>query len=321
MNRAKNNVQGFRHLFGPVPSRRLGFSLGVDIIPYKTCTLDCIYCELGRAVGRPTLKRAPYVSRKIILDEIKRMLASGQKIDFITFSGSGEPTLNDQLGKMIADIKQITRIPVAVITNGTLLYKPEVRRDLARADLVLPSLDAATVTAFRRINRPHPDLKLSRIIDGLKRFRKEYQGPIWLEVMLVKGVNDKSSDLKALKEVVKKIKPDRIQLNTVVRPPAVGRTMPLTQQGMKKLRKSFGPGCEVIASFKWLPDKKKDSRLTRQDRQRIYQLVERRPVTENEIVRVLDLPAEEVVICLAELLKEKKIRRQIHQGKRFYTGE
>lgn len=319
MSRSQHKNPGFRHLFGPVPSRRLGLSLGVDIIPPKTCTLNCIYCELGQS-AKPTLNRAAYVPSRVILGEIKRLLAGGQPIDYITFSGCGEPTLNSQLGKMITEVKKITGIPVAVITNGTLLWRPDVRRRLAQADVVLPSLDSALLKSFRLVNRPHPGLKLGQMIEGLKKFRKEYRGQIWLEVMLVRGVNDRPADLKALKKVIAEIKPDRIQLNTVVRPPAESRAKPLAEKDLTRIRRQFGPNCEVIASFKSPKAEFQDSRLTDKDRPRIYQLVKRRPVTEKEIIQVLSLPAEEVAVCLAELLKTKKIKSRKHQSKVFYSG-
>jgi len=191
-----------RHIFGPVPSRRLGFSLGIDIIPAKTCTLNCVYCQLG-PTACPTLKRKPYVTTKTILAEITTVLKDNPAIDYLTFSGSGEPTLNSEIGKMIQKVKKITTIPVTVLTNGTLLYIPEVRRSLMDADVVLPSLDAASEPVFRRINRPHPNLNLELIIEGLRRFGKEYRGKIWLEVMLVKGVNDSDTELNKIREIIK----------------------------------------------------------------------------------------------------------------------
>src|SRR5450830_92931 len=228
-----------KHLFGPVPSRRLGFSLGIDIIPAKTCTLNCVYCQLG-PTPKLTLERKPYVSAETIIAEVTEFLEKNPRIDFLTFSGSGEPTLNSDLGKMIQGLKKITSIPVAVITNGSLLYRKEVRQDLMAADVVLPSLDAVSGEIFQAVNRPHPNLKPKVMIEGLSKFSREYPGKIWLEVMLVKGINDSKPELEKMRAIIKSLridrvrhsmslaKADKVQLNTVVRPPAEEGFFPLT---------------------------------------------------------------------------------------------
>ena len=209
-----------KYIFGPVPSRRLGRSLGVDLVPYKTCTFDCIYCDLGRTT-RKTVSRQSYVSPEEIQGELELTLSVlEKKPDYITLSGSGEPTLNTNIGEIIRRIKEITSTPVAVLTNGSLLSSNEVRRDLSEADVVLPSLDAITPALFEYINRPHPSLKIEEIISGLIQFRKQYRGQIWLEVVFCRGVNDDKEEIEKLKGVIERIQPDRIQLNTPVRPPA-----------------------------------------------------------------------------------------------------
>ena len=176
-------------IFGPVPSRRLGFSLGVDTIPFKTCSLDCIYCQLGRTTNK-TIERKEYIAGENILREIEEILKRKKKIDYITFSGSGEPTLNSRMEEMITQIKRLTSIPVAILTNGTLLYQPRMREELMEADLVIPSLDAVSEEVFEKINRPHHKLKINEVIKGINTFSQEFRGKIWLEIMLVKGVND-----------------------------------------------------------------------------------------------------------------------------------
>jgi len=222
-----------RHIYGPVLSRRLGFSLGVDIIPFKTCTLDCAYCQLG-STRKTVCRRGSWFPPRVILAQIKEAVESGQKIDVITFSGSGEPTLNRDIGRIIRAIKKMTRIPVVVLTNGTLLTRKEVRRDLAAADIVVPSLDAVPGNLFRRVNRPNRALDPEKIIDGLVRFRKEFRGEIWLEIMLIRGVNDSPAHIKALRAAADRIRPERIQLNTVVRPPADTRSRS-TCSGRRKI--------------------------------------------------------------------------------------
>ncbi|KAF5413391.1 MAG: 7-carboxy-7-deazaguanine synthase [Candidatus Methanophagaceae archaeon] len=209
-------------VYGPVPSRRLGRSLGVNPIPFKTCNYSCVYCQLGRTT-RMTNQRKDFFLPEELLNEIKRVIeveSSHSKIDFVTFVGEGEPTLCKSLGWLIRKTKEIADIPIAVDTNGSLLYREDVRNDLSQADVVMPSLDAGTVETFRKINRPHRGLDFKAVVEGLERFRRDYNGEIWVEVMLVKGLNDTERELKALKSRLEKIEPNRTYINVPIRPPA-----------------------------------------------------------------------------------------------------
>jgi len=163
------------YVYGPVPSRRLGLSLGVDIVPPKICTLDCIYCQIGRTTQKST-ERRDFLDIALVLAELRDRLAEGVVADYITIGGSGEPTLNSRLGELIDGIREMTRIPIAVLTNGTLLYRPDVRADCAKADVVLPSLDAGDATVFNKVNRPAPDISIEKLVGGLRQFREEYSG-------------------------------------------------------------------------------------------------------------------------------------------------
>ena len=212
-------AEQIKYLYGPVASRRLGLSLGVDIVPFKVCTLDCVYCQLGKTTEK-TVERAEYVSPEEILVELKEKLAGGLRADFITVGGSGEPTLNSHLGEIIDGIKKISDIPVAVLTNGTLLYKPDVRADCAKADVVLPSLDAGDKQTFEEINCPHKDILIENLISGLCDFRNEYAGQIWLEVLFVEGLNTGAEQVTGIKKAIERIRPDKVHLNTSVRPTA-----------------------------------------------------------------------------------------------------
>jgi wyosine [tRNA(Phe)-imidazoG37] synthetase (radical SAM superfamily) len=303
------------HIYGPVPSRRLGFSLGIDIIPFKTCTLDCIYCQLGPTAEK-TLQRRKYFSAEEILAQVKRKLSSGQRIDYLTFSGSGEPTLNTILGKLIREIKKMTSLPVAVLTNGTLFTDKTVRHTLMAADLVVPSLDAATQEIFEQINRPCSTLKIQEIIEGLILFRKEFKGSIWLEIMLVKGVNDFPPHIQKLKRAVSRIKPDKIQLNTVIRPPAEKSAQPLSLEEMEKIRKAFGKNCEIIAQF----DKKTLKSSQKDLEGAILAMIQRRPVTLSDISASLGRHKSEVIKYLDFLLKEGKIRPVTHKGLKYFES-
>ena len=304
-----------RFVYGPVASRRLGFSLGVDIIPFKTCTLDCVYCQLG-STGRSTVRRRSWYPPEAILAQIKEAIDSGQRIDVITFSGSGEPTLSRDLGFLIRSIKKMTGIPVAVLTNGTLLGRRDVRRDLAAADVVGPSLDAVPAALFRRVNRPHASLDNRKVIDGLVRFRDEFAGEIRLEVMLVKGVNDSPAAIEAIKRAVVRIRPDRIELNTVVRPPADRRAGALSAAALARIRARLGPKAEVVASF---AERKQAPASGDLDRA-ILVTVGRRPQTAADIAAALGRHRDEVLKALSRLLARGRIRRRDHGGKTYFAG-
>jgi wyosine [tRNA(Phe)-imidazoG37] synthetase (radical SAM superfamily) len=304
------------HVYGPVPSRRLGYSLGVDILPYKTCSLDCIYCQLG-PTHKKTHQRKKHLEIQAILDQIKSTIDSEEQIDYITFSGSGEPTLNLWIGKLIREIKKLTSIPVAVLTNSTLLSQKRVRDALSPADLVIPSLDAATQSVFERINRPHPSLQIKKLIEGLIKFRQQFSGQIWLEILLVKGVNDSPDHLKEIKKAITAIKPDRIQLNTVVRPPAEKEARPLKPEELDKIKEFFGKKAEVVAEF--------DKRLLRQGshdlEEKILAMVARRPVTLGDMNRSLGKHKNELIKHCDILIKKGKIKQMNHEGKIFYELE
>ena len=300
-------------LYGPVPSRRLGFSLGIDLLPYKTCSMDCIYCQLGAGAKKRVVRKVLVPVREV-LAQMQHALAGGQKIDCLTFSGSGEPTLHAGLGKIIAGIKRITAIPVVVLTNSSLLSSPKVRRDLRAADIVVPSLDAVTPSVFAKVNRPHPSLNMTKIIDGLVRFRKEYKGQIWLEVMLVDGVNDGLPHLKKLKEAIALIKPDKVQLNTVVRPPAEKFARALSLEELENIQSFLGSTAEIIADF-WTRDQVASARDTGEA---ILSTVKRRPMTAQDISLSLGKPLEEVCAHLVRLVRQRRLKGLSHKGLEYY---
>ena len=210
-----------KHVFGPVPSKRLGQSLGIDTIPLKTCNWNCVYCQLGHTVPL-TNERKAYFPADDILTEVKEALAAHRSggIDWITFVGSGEPTLHSGLGWLIRQVKAISDLPVAVITNGSLLYLPAVRQDLIACDAALLSLDAGSAALYRRLNRPHPEVTFERLVEGLLAFRREYEGQMWVEVMLIQGLNDTDVALIDIASVLHRVQPDRIHINLPTRPPA-----------------------------------------------------------------------------------------------------
>ena len=236
-----------KYVFGPVPSRRLGQSLGIDTIPLKTCNWNCVYCQLGRT--KPlTNQRQTYFPPEEILMEIKQSLDSHAPgdINWVTFVGSGEPTLHTDIGWLIRQVKQITEISVAVITNGSLFYLPEVLRELTAADAVLPSLDAGTSQLYRRINRPHPEVTFERYLKGLIAFRKEYRGKLWIEVMLIRDINDTDEALQGISKAIDEIMPDEVHINFPTRPPVETWVHPPEEERLLRAIEVMGKFAKII---------------------------------------------------------------------------
>jgi len=206
-----------KYVFGPLSSKRLGQSLGVDLLPPKSCTWNCVYCQLGKTKKFAT-ERQEFFPREEILGEIREALAINKGIDWITFVGSGETMLYKGIGWLIAEVKKLTTTPVAVITNGSLLFMPEVREELLQADAVLPSLNAGSEALHRQIGRPAEGLTFRQHLEGLVAFRKEYKGRLWIEVMLLGGVNDSDEALRDLAAVLKEINPDMVHIVLPTRP-------------------------------------------------------------------------------------------------------
>lgn len=290
-------------VFGPVLSRRLGLSMGVDLLKHKTCNLDCVYCELGRT-ARPTPDRGRFVSPEKALREI--LARKDEDFDHLTFAGSGEPTLSVDLGEVVCRAREMVDVPVAVITNSTLLVSPTVRAEVAAADIVLPTLDAATQTTFQAISRPEPGLRIEKMIEGLRDLRREFSGEIWLEVMLVKGVNDHEAELIA--EMAESIDPDRIQLNTVVRTPAEP-VEPLSEEEMQRTREIF-QGAELIPDWDWsVPAAAKAE---------ILDLLSGSPCTIEEVAAQMKLTSSDAIKYCKILERDGLISRQQNKGRLYF---
>ena len=305
-----------RNIFGPVASRRLGLSLGVDLVPHKTCNLDCVYCECGRTtrfITEPTLlNRADE-----ILAELARILENqGERLDYVTLSGAGEPTLNLELGKIVNGIKEMTSVKTAVITNSTLLHRPEVRQALSRVDLIMPSLDSGLASTFGRINRPHPGLTLDYILKGLYLLRQEFKGEVWLEILLAVGINDSPADLEALAREVEKIQPERVQLNTVDRPPPEEGVRPVGYERLLELRDLFKPRAEVIAKPR-VAFKPASQRALEED---ILEVIDRRPSTVEDLSTALGRKVEEIESILKVLMVKGRVRPEPMGEKTFMRG-
>lgn len=293
------------HVFGAVPSRRLGRSLGVDLTPFKTCTYDCVYCQLGRTTNL-TIKRHAKPAPAIILKELRQKLHAAAP-DFITLSGSGEPTLYLPMAELIHGIKRLTSIPVAILTNASLLWDREVQNAASLADLVIPSLDAGDETVFQKINRPHPDISFERMAEGIAAFRRIYKGRLWLEIFLLRNLNATDKKTKKIAEWARRIKPDKIQINTVSRPPAEAFACAATKKQMLRLAADLGKQAEVIADYSAhaIPHAH-----TQTKPDEVLSLLHRRPCTVKDIAAGLALHPTQAAKLVELLLKKKLIVEQ-----------
>ncbi len=245
LSRTRERSCRSRYVFGPVPSRRLGASLGVDCIPFKTCNYDCIYCELGKA--KETINTvAEYSPVSDILKEIDLKLSNFLRPDHITIAGSGEPTLHSGIGEIIAGIKKLTDIPVVLLTNGSLFFRKDIREAACNADIVIPSLDAGNERTFAAVNRPHPEISFQSMVDGICRFREEFRGNLWLEILFIEGFNTKDSELTALKSYADRIAPEIIHLNTIDRYPAELYAKKVRIDIMNEIATFFGENAQII---------------------------------------------------------------------------
>jgi wyosine [tRNA(Phe)-imidazoG37] synthetase (radical SAM superfamily) len=307
-----------KYVFGPVPSRRLGQSLGIDTIPLKTCNWNCVYCQLGRTVPLVN-ERREYVPAEEILLEAEQVLRSSQKreIDWVTFVGSGEPTLHRRIGWLIRQIKSLTDKPVAVITNGSLLHLPEVREELSATDAVLPTLDAGTAAFYRKINRPHPDATFERLVDGLTAFRKEYQGRLWVEVMLVQGLNDSTQALEDIASVLTEIQPDAVHINLPIRPPAETWVQPPDEEGLMRAISVLGNIAEVVHPAEGVFDLSAYDNVV----DAIIGIITRHPMRQDELERTLKRWSSQQVGCaLADLESSGRVQVVERLGIRFWSA-
>lgn len=289
-------------IFGSVPSRRLGLSLGIDLVPYKLCSLDCVYCQIDRTTER-SLTRKEYVSIETILAQLETRLSEGVQADVISLTGSGEPTLNLGLGDLIRGIRSLTSIPIAVITNSTLLMDPAVRADCALADILLPSLDAVLPETYARVNRPHEALTVEALIQGLVDFRTQFRGEIWLEVFLVEGINTDAEHLQALRRAIERIAPDRVQLNTAVRPTADSGIERLSPERMLDIANQLGPQCEILADFSRAPSASTEAIGP----EHILNLVDRHPSSMSDICACLGLSEDRAKRLLTALIESGQV--------------
>lgn len=304
-----------KHVYGPIQSRRLGLSLGVDPIPLKTCNWNCIYCQLGRSVPMTNM-RCDYVPVLDIMGEIKLALAREAALDWVTFVGSGEPTLHRHLGRLIRDTQALTSTPVAVITNGALFYLPEVRADLVTADAVLPTVCAGSADLYRHIHRPHPSVTFERHTRGLQAFRDEYDGKLWIGVMLLAGINDDDAALYAMGELIATMAPDRVHLLTPTRPPSETWVAAAGEDALMRAMAILGQVApvEIPVGAVWHLDADDPCAA-------IEQIVGRHPLSDFQLDEALSvLPLRQAQAVRALLLEREHVRRVFRYGMWFWVS-
>lgn len=311
-----------KYVFGPVPSRRLGQSLGIDTIPLKTCNWNCVYCQLGRTIP-VTNERKEYYPREEIVVEVRQALAGHDpgEIDWVTFVGSGEPTLHSEMGWLIRQVKAFTKLPVAVITNGALLYRPEVRQELMPADAVMPTLDAGAAGLYRRINRPHPDVTFERMVDGLIAFSAAYEGKLWPEVMLVHGLNDTEEALRAIAAIFRRIEPDEIHISLPTRPPAETWVEPADEEGLIRAQAILGTIARVIHPAHGTFDLSGYGDGIEGLTDAVVGIITRHPMSEEDVLETLQRWSPgRVKKALAELEGSGRAQMVQRYGRRFWSA-
>ncbi len=309
----------YSYLFGPVPSRRLGLSLGVDLVPHKVCTLNCVYCECG-GTTRLTTTRAEFVPTDAVKRELEDILATQPRLDAVTFSGAGEPTLHSGLGELIGFIRdRFPTYPVVVLTNGTLLGDPQVRRELCRAQIVIPSLDAVTPETLERLNRPATGITAAGHLEGLRAFQAEFEGEFWLECFIVPGLNDGEEELERLSLAIRELAPQRVQINTLDRPGTESWVKAATPERLRRIASRLS--AELIAAPTGCGPKEEQPDTAAANtglRLRAIELLRRRPCTAADLAAALGADSLQVDQLLTDLAASGNLKREEQQRGVFY---
>ncbi|MFP4226069.1 MAG: radical SAM protein [Desulfobacterales bacterium] len=304
---------GDKVVYGPVPSRRLGRSLGVDLVPYKICSYDCIYCQIGRTPA-PTIKRKPYIPADKVIHDVQEALEEGVSPDYITLGGSGEPTLNSDIGEIITRLKSATDIPVTVLSNGSMLLFPAVRADLMAADVVLPSFDACTPEMFQKINRPCPEIGFEEMAEGLVHFREAYTGRIWVELFLIQDLNTADADMQTFKYWMDRVQPDKIHLNTAVRPTAEAGISRPSDARLIQIKQMLGDRAEIVVPYQGEAAKSAGSEINED----LIELLSRRPCTLDDIAHGLNTHPHEILKYLEPMVNAGEIEMVRKDEETYY---
>jgi wyosine [tRNA(Phe)-imidazoG37] synthetase (radical SAM superfamily) len=302
------------HVFGPIPSRRLGRSLGVDLIPPKTCTFDCLYCQVGKTTCK-CIDPISYVPPETVLSQVKAKLQEGLP-DAVTLAGSGEPTLHAQIGRIIHDIRRLSPVKIALLTNGSLFWREEILQGALEADIIMPTLTTTFQHTFEAIHRPHPCLSLAMVVKGLMRLREVYRGEYALEVMLLAGMNDSDEELDGMRALIRRLSPDKIQLNTVIRPPADRTAVGLDRGRLEEIKGFFGDAAEIVAE-----QAPRETEVVVEDWEtRFLQAVRRRPLRMEDVSKMWGLPRESIRSVLQTLATKGLIKASVHFGEVYYSS-
>jgi len=303
-----------RRVYGPVPSRRLGLSLGVDLVPRKTCCFDCIYCQVGKTT-RLTVEPEEFYPVEEVLAEVEAALGPGPRPEVITLAGSGDPALYRPLGELIDGLHGLADIPVVLLTNGALLFNPQVAQAALKADILAPSLDAGDAEIFAKVNRPHASIGFADMLRGLMDACEKHKGRVRLEVMLVAGLNDSDESIQRIAGQLGPIRADFIDINTPVRPVPGGKAAPCDSERLEVAARAFGANARIIADYP-----RATGPRAADAEQRILQMLSRRPCTVEDIRAALGLHPNEVIKMLDRAMKSGKVEKSDRGGKTFYSS-
>lgn len=295
----------YQYLFGPLPSRRFGRSLGVDLVPFKTCSLSCRFCQLG-PTPRPRIERRAYVPTDALLSELTHWVQHDGRADVITLAGSGEPTLHTGFGDILAWISHHTEIPSLLLSNGSLFADPAVRDAATRASIVKIALHAADADTFAAISQPHADIDFEAMLSGYQTFRAQFKGKLVLECFVVPGFNDTPTAMTRIARLATTFQPDHIDLNTAVRPSADPSMQPLDAVTLLTLAHCFDPPARI-------PGDAPASAGDPSDRQ-LCDLLRRHPSSTHDLVRFFTLPAATLETRLKHLAEEGRLQFDAASG-------
>lgn len=307
-------------VYGPVPSRRFGISLGVDLVPYKTCCYDCIYCELGRTT-RLTVEREDFYPLPWILSDLGWALERGPRPEVITLAGSGEPTLFRSLGSLVRGIHRMVDIPVVLLTNGGLLFRDDVALDVMEVDILAPSLDAGGQETFKKMNRPHPEITFDRMLTGLSQVASQFKGEIRIEIVLARGANDNEAEWRAIADSLGKVRHTSLDVSTVVRPSLSAEVSSCGGETLQAACRALGPRSRLVAAFPSRPRPREQlGGSVNQNAERVRAMLSRRPCTLRDLAAGLALHPNEITKLLALLLREGKVEERSGGENSFFVA-
>jgi len=307
-------MERYHHIYGPVRSARLGLSLGLDLVPHKTCCYDCIYCQQGRTT-RKTFKLAEWVSVDDVVEELRDFVAQYRgPIDAITLAGSGEPCLNSGFGKALRAAKDLGVAPVCVLTNGAPFLYESVRNAAVDADIVIPTLTSARKRTFKALHRPVEGILPDALISAWLEFKRRFRGRFVVEVMVVAGYNDTDVEVEALRGALATLEPDEVQLNTVRRPPSEEFAKAVGWERLQQIGQALG------VPFS-LPKREGRGAPRSDEAEVVLGILKRRPCGAAEIAQTLAVPTNHILKILLDLQEQGRVKAKRVGGKIFYILE